>query len=249
MRYFVIQNSLNIGDSCSIVGSEANHIINVLRKKPKDRIGLFDKKGFEYKAVITKILKKEVRTYIIDKFLSQAESDIKITIAIAFLKEKKIERLIKTLTELGIVGFMPFISKRCIVKPDKEKIKSRIIRWKKIADEALKQCKRSQSPVIYPPVSFEEILNISEKKSDGKIIFYEEEKDFFYKAAHNLPEVYNWFIIIGPEGGFTKEEILSAKDKGFTSCGLGALILRSETAAVAATSIIQFLYGDMGRSL
>ncbi len=249
MRYFIIQNSLNIGDSSSVVGSEANHIINVLRKKLKDRIGLLDKKGFEYKAVITKILKKEVRVKIIDKILSETESSIKITVAIAFLKEKKIERLIKTLTELGMVDFMPFISKRCVVKPDKEKIKLRIIRWKKIADEALKQCKRSQVPKIYPLASFEEILNISEKKLDRKIIFYEEEKDFFYKAVHNLSETNNWFIIIGPEGGFTNEEILSAKNKGFASCGLGSRILRSETAAVAATAIIQFLYGDMSKNL
>ncbi|MBW1649377.1 MAG: 16S rRNA (uracil(1498)-N(3))-methyltransferase [Deltaproteobacteria bacterium] len=248
MRYFIIQTHLNVGDSSCIAGDEANHIIKVLRKRQKDIIGFFDKRGFEYKAVITKILKKEVYITIIDKILSQTESNLKITIGMALLKEKKIERLIKTLTELGIVSFMPFISKCCVVKPDKEKIKSRVIRWKKIADEALKQCKRSRVPKIYPPVSFDEILNGSETESTKKIICYEEEKDFFNKTGHNLSETNNWFIIIGPEGGFTEEEILLAKSKGFISYGLGSRILRSETAAVAVVAIIQFLYGDMGRT-
>ncbi len=247
MRHFLIDTVLNISDYFIITGTEANHISNVLRKKPKDIIGLSDKKGFFYRAVIEKISKKRVEVAITEKFSSKSEPKIGITLCQAFLKAKKMEKTICSLTELGITAWIPFLSERSVSHPDKEKIKSRIARWKKIADESVKQSKRAKPPLIYPLLSFEETLQTSSLTRCKKIIFYEKTgADFSMdKIGYINYDNKNIFVLIGPEGGFTEKEVDLAEKAGFLQIGLGPRILKSETAAIAVVSIIQFLYGDM----
>jgi len=248
MRYFFI-NPTNLTDSKAVVkGSDAHHIKNVLRLKPGDKIGLFDGTGLNYETRIVTLLPKSVEVSVIRRFSSTAESSVQITVAQALLKDRKMDLLVRQLTELGITRWIPFIAKRSVPRPDKKRLFTRTERWNKIAQEALKQCKRCRSPEIDATVSFEEVLNLG-KDNDLKIVFWEEELKPVNKElpVSNLKTLEKIFILLGPEGGFTLKEVESAKKSGFITASLGPRILRAETATIAACTLAQYLFGDMGK--
>jgi 16S rRNA (uracil1498-N3)-methyltransferase len=248
MRYFFIEQS-DFTDSKAVVkGSDAHHIKNVLRLKPGDKIGLFDGTGLNYETRIVTLLPKSVEVSVIRRFSSTAESSVQITVAQALLKDRKMDLLVRQLTELGITRWIPFIAKRSVPRPDQKRLVTRTERWKKIAQEAVKQCKRCRSPEIDATVSFEEVLNLA-KDNDLKIVFWEEELKPVNKElpVFDLKTLEKIFILLGPEGGFTLKEVENAKKSGFITASLGPRILRAETATIAACTLLQYLFGDMGK--
>ena len=250
MRYFFIKQS-DIADAKAVVkGSDAHHIKNVLRLKPGDTIGLFDGTGLNYETRIITLLPKSVEVLVISRFSSTVESSVQMTVAQALLKDRKMDMLIRQLTELGITRWIPFFAKRSVPRPDEKRLYMRTERWKKIAKEALKQCKRCCSPEIGATISFEEVLSLG-KGSDLKIIFWEEESEPVNKEppTSNLKPPEKIFILVGPEGGFTSKEVEKAKESGFITAALGPRILRAETATIAACTLLQYLFGDMGKKI
>ncbi|MDY6791055.1 MAG: 16S rRNA (uracil(1498)-N(3))-methyltransferase [Thermodesulfobacteriota bacterium] len=248
MRYFFIKQSDLAGSKAVVKGSDAHHIKNVLRLKPGDKIGLFDGTGLNHETRILSVLPKSIEVSIIRSFSSNTESNVNITVAQALLKDRKMDLLVRQLTELGITQWIPFIATRSIPRPDQKRLAARNQRWGKIATEAVKQCKRCRSPEIGATVSFEEVLSVG-KESDLKIVFWEEEskpvdKDLLVSNPNPLEQI---FILLGPEGGFTSKEVESAKASGFITAALGPRILRAETATLAACTMLQYLFGDMGK--
>ncbi len=245
MRYFFIEHAQSTGSTFVITGSDARHIKTVLRLKSGDKIGLFDGKGFEYKAKIVDLSTGRVKVSVIRRFPSTAESPVQITVAQGFLKEKKMDGLVRQLSELGIIKWNPFIAERSVPRPDKKQLSARTKRWEKISKEAIKQCKRGCIMEIGDTVSFEEILNLSQT-ADLKIAFWENELQPLNaelpRPDRNINKIY---ALLGPEGGFTQQEIESARDRGFVTASLGPRILRAETATVAACVLLQHLFGDM----
>jgi len=248
MRYFFIKQSDLAGLKAVVKGSDAHHIKNVLRLKPGDKIGLFDGTGLNYETRIVTLLPKSIEVSVIRSFPSATESSVDITVAQALLKDRKMDLLVRQLTELGITRWIPFIAKRSVPRPDKKRLFTRTERWKKIAKEAVKQCKRSCPLIIGATVSFEEVLNLG-KDSDLKIVFWEEESKPVDKELliSNVKPVEKIFILLGPEGGFTLKEVENAKASGFIAAALGPRILRAETATIAASTLLQYLFGDMGK--
>ena len=247
MRHFFIEPSKIVGPTAIITGSDARHINTVLRLKPGDKIGLFDGTGFEYEAMIEKSSAGSVEVLIARKFFSKAESPVNIIVAQALLKDRKMDNLVRQLTELGITKWIPFIANRSVPLPPKERLAARTQRWKKIAKEALKQCKRGCVPEIGDAVSFEEILNF-EEKCDLKIAFWEKEsKPVHAMIAQPGRSIKKIFVMLGPEGGFSMQEIERARTCGFVTAALGPRILRAETATIAACVLLQYLFGDFGQ--
>jgi len=248
MRYFFIKQSDLAGSKAVVKGSDAHHIKNVLRLKPGDKIGLFDGTGLNYETRIVTLLPKSIEVSVIRSFPSTTESNVQITVAQALLKDRKMDLLVRQLTELGITRWIPFIAKRSVPRPDNKRLFTRTERWKKIAQEALKQCKRCCSPEIGTTVSFEDVLNLG-KDSDLKIVFWEEESKPVNKdlSVSNVKSPEKIFILLGPEGGFTLKEVENAKASGFITASLGPRILRAETATIAACTLLQYLFGDMGK--
>ncbi len=245
MRYFFIEHAQSTGSTLVITGSDARHIKTVLRLKSGDKIGLFDGKGFEYKAKIVDLSTGRVKVSVIRRFPSTAESPVQITVAQGFLKEKKMDGLVRQLSELGIIKWNPFIAERSVPRPDKKQLSARTKRWEKISKEAIKQCKRGCIMEIGDTVSFEEILNISQT-ADLKIAFWEDElQPLNAKLPGSDRKINRIYALLGPEGGFTQQEIESARDRGFVTASLGPRILRAETATVAACVLLQHLFGDM----
>ncbi|MGD9334062.1 MAG: RsmE family RNA methyltransferase [Desulfobacterales bacterium] len=247
MRHFFIEPSKIFGSTSIITGSDARHIKTVLRLKPGDKIGLYDGRGFEYRAEIISFSPEGINISITDRFPSTAESPVQIAIAQAFLKEKKMDGIVRQLTELGITKWIPFFAERSVSRPDNKQIKARTQRWKKIAKEALKQCKRGRIIEIGETVSFEEMLDLGES-FNLKIVFWESE---FKLVNSELPKpdrrIKTIFAVLGPEGGLTSQEIESARNRGFVTAALGPRILRAQTATLAASVLLQYIFGDMGQ--
>lgn len=231
-----------------IIGSEANHIKNVLRQKPGDIITLFDGSGYKYIAEIKSLEEKSVYYKIIDRFMAKSESSFKITVAQAYLKEKKMDLIIRPITELGIFEWIPFVAERSISRPDAKRLQVKAKRWVKISKESQKQCKRGFAPIINSKyLKFAHIIQFG-KKYDLKIIFWENELNplnISHICENKNPE--NALIVIGPEGGFTKNEIDLAVKENFFTAAIGPRILKAETATIAACTIIQYLFGDLSK--
>ena len=250
MRLFFIEESELAGPNPAVRGVDARHIISVLRLKPGDRIGLFDGTGKRYEARITAFSSGKVEVSVLGSSCPDVESPLELVVAQSFLKEKKMDDLVRMLTELGISKWIPFISERSVPRPDDKRIIARTLRWEKIAKEAAKQCKRTKITRIGEMASFEEIL-ASEKDFDLKIVFWENEKNLLDQkslaAGHvNLKKI---LVMFGPEGGFAVNEIEKAKESGFITAGIGPRILKAETATICACALMQFLFGDMGKNL
>jgi 16S rRNA (uracil1498-N3)-methyltransferase len=247
MRHFYIDPVAATKQPVTIESTEAHHIKNVLRLKPGDHLKLFDGTGYEYQAVISSIGTDKVEVEIQHKLQSDASAGARIMVAQAFLKEKKMDDLVRKLSELGIAGWIPFFSQRSIARPGKDRLAGRVQRWKRIATEALKQCRRKSMLEISDALTFDEVLELS-KSCDLKFVFWENEtaslgRDMATKPGSPLKSI---MVMLGPEGGFAEREIEMARQSGFVTAGLGPRILRAETATLAASTLIQYLFGDMG---
>ena len=230
-----------------IDGPDNRHITNVLRLGPGDTIGLLDGRGMEYVAAIEAVLPQGTRVRIVSAQPSQTESPVMLTVAQALLKDRKMDRIVRQLTELGVSAWLPFFSQRSVPKPDPRKLTARGERWKRISREAVKQCRRGKVVDIRPAVSFGEMLGQG-KRCDLRLIFWENEAQPLAPGS-GLPHPGPFrriFAAVGPEGGFSADEIEAARAAGFITAGLGPRILRADTAAVAAASLLQYLYGDLG---
>ncbi|UCD33628.1 MAG: 16S rRNA (uracil(1498)-N(3))-methyltransferase [Desulfobacterales bacterium] len=247
MRYFFTKPLAPGAGMAVITGSDARHIKTVLRLKPGDRIGLFDGSGIEYEAKIAAVTTGRIEASVIRRFSSKVESPVQIIIAQGLLKDRKMDGLVRHMTELGITKWIPFLAHRSIPKPDKKNLIKRKKRWETIAKEAAKQCKRARIPEISELVSFEKALDMG-VSCNLKIAFWENEvKPIDAIATVSEGQLNTIFAMLGPEGGFTSHEIETAKSRGFISAALGPRILKAETATIAVGVLLQYLFGDMGQ--
>lgn len=246
MRRFFIDQPVSVGATQYIEGSDSKHIRNVLRLKPGRNIELSDGKGSVYSAKIEELHPNKVKVAIQAKLPSVSESNIEISVAQALLKGKKMDTLARGLTELGVSAWLPFVADRSVPKVDSRNIEKRMARWEKIARESLKQCGRERIPEIGFAESFEDVINAG-KNRDLKLAFWEgETKSMDHLADRHFNEKFDGiFVLFGPEGGFTAEEMELARNSGFVTASLGPRILRAETAVIAGCAILQYLFGDM----
>jgi 16S rRNA (uracil1498-N3)-methyltransferase len=245
MRRFNLDTRAISGNTCVISGPDANHMINVLRLKAGDTVVLSDANGMEHTAGIQEITRGEVRLAITKSQPGLAESPARITLAQGFLKDKKMDTLIRQLTELGISRWIPFFGARSVARPDAQRLAKRVSRWHKIAAEALKQCRRMRAPHIETASDFSQMLQLA-AAAHRKMIFWEAEASVFQPDTVALGEESGEvFLILGPEGGFTDAEIAQAREAGFQTVSLGPRILRAETATLAAGTLVQYLFGDL----
>lgn len=246
MRRFYTEARIAIDQINVISGSNARHIDKVLRLKTGEIITIFDGKGCDYEAKIVSTSTNRVEVSVIRRISSPSEPDVNITLAQAMLKGKKMDILVRQITELGIKRWLPFKCERSVPVPNRKKIQSRIERWETIVKESLKQCKRGSLTEICPVVSFEEMLTMG-KTSDVKLIFWENETHSLQEVLANLPaRCETIFAILGPEGGFSETEIQKAVSLGYQSVSLGPRVLKSETAALTVCALMQYIFGDLG---
>lgn len=243
MQKFIIPNINALSSKAFIQGQDAKHISKVLRFNTGDQIQITNGDGTDFTAEIVSITPGDIALNIIEAHDSSTESLLELTLCSGMLKDKKMDLVIRHVTQLGIHKWVPFFCERSIPTPDKKKIEKRRTRWKNIAKESLKQCQRSRLPQIAPPQTFEALLTHA-MGYDLKIAFWEKatRKLALLKPEKTTNKV---VLLIGPEGGFSKKEIKMAKEKGFLSYSLGPRILRAETASISSCTLIQHILGDI----
>lgn len=239
-------------DQFSITGEQARYLATVLRCRQGERIVVFDGKGNCLEGAVEKAGKKEVFVRGIRHISIDTESTLHITLVQSILKGEKMDIVIQKTTELGVKEIFPAVSERSQPRDTKK-----VGRWRKIAEEASKQSGRSAVPFIHDPRPLQKIFS-GETVSRG-FLFYEGEgrkisdalasyrKDKQSFAVNEAPDASDaLFVFIGPEGGFTREEVALGREEGLVISSLGKRILRAETAAISAVTLVQFALGDMG---
>lgn len=247
MRLFFIEPGQLEHERPAIVGSDVRHIRKVLRLQPGDRIGLFDGRGGEFEARISSVSSDRVTVKILETRPVRKALGAEIGIAQAFLKDKKMDGLIRQLTELGMSEWIPFISERSVARPEANRLAHRVERWQKIARESVKQCRRSTIPRVHGAMDWNGLFDEA-LKWDLKYLFWEQaEKPLSLPnaAVSDGTGFRRVLLVLGPEGGFSEAEAIRAEEKGFLPVSLGPRMLRAETATVAATTLAQYLYGDL----
>jgi 16S rRNA (uracil1498-N3)-methyltransferase len=228
-----------------VEGNEVRHIRRVLRLKTKDEIIIFDGLGKEYEGMIVEETPSSVVIKIQNVFSSKKDSSLEVTLAQSLLKGEKMDYLIQKATELGVKEIIPFFSSRSVPLLEKLGKLKRHHRWERIAIEASKQCGRGVIPKIKPLQDYSEILQIASPDS-FRLILWEREGIKLKEILERSKEKTKIFSIIGPEGGFSQEEVEEAKRGGFIPVTLGKRILRAETASLCLLSILQYERGDIG---
>jgi len=248
LRRFLYDGDLGPDREVAISGGDARHIASVLRMQPGDRIVLFNASGDAWEAVIARCHKKGVVATTVQpaELPSTQKSAVSVTIAQSMLKDRKMDVLVRQLTELGIHRWIPVFTERSVARPDNRRMESRRARWQKITQEALKQCGRIKPMEIQAAMAFEAFLAAGRGNS-LRVMFWEEEStgglaDLVLPATEGVSRV---TVLIGPEGGFTAVEAGLAQEAGFVTTSLGPRILKAETASVAAATLVQHLFGDM----
>jgi 16S rRNA (uracil1498-N3)-methyltransferase len=221
----------------TLTGMEAHHLSRVKRLGPGSLVELIDGSGVIARAKVLRVNGTEVGLRIVE-VLEQQNDCLPIMLIVALLKGNRMGWMIQKATELGVQTICPVITRHTVVKVDAEKTGGHLVRWKKIAKQSLKQCKGSLMPTIHPAVSMEEALEkVSYAKA--KILLWESEKKrSLLSAWRGQGNAIPVAVIAGPEGGFSRKEILACKGAGFFTATMGKRTLRSETAAIGAVAAL-----------
>jgi len=225
------------------------YLKSVLRLRPGSRIHVFDGYGQEFAAVIRSFSRNNVEVELGEQ-QETALKEIKITLAQALPKAHKMDTIVRSAAELGTDEILPFVAKRSVSHASEEKKAGKAARWQKIAQEAARSSRSSQLTIVGEITTFESV--VSRRSGDTlALIFWEEEENTTIRDVLKEPETAeakNFFLVIGPEGGFTRDEVSLASDAGFISVSLGKQILKVETAALAIIAIIQYEKGILGKT-
>jgi 16S rRNA (uracil1498-N3)-methyltransferase len=229
---------------CRLGRDNYKYLKQILRLEPGDCINIFDGFGHEFAARIKSFSADGVDIELGEK-METAGREIKITLGQALPKTGKMDIVVRNAAELGVDVIIPFAAARSVGRITGEKILLKAARWQKIAREAARCCRSAQITEVLPIVPFEAMLALADRRA-LKMIFWEEEDRKSIKDILTDPAWFtakDIFIVVGPEGGFSREEIFRAKETGFISVSLGKQILKVETAAPAIISIIQYEKG------
>lgn len=239
-QFFVPRKNLR-GTFFVFPPSESWHLAKVLRKKPGDFVQIFDGEGLIASAQITDLSDPNAvkAKWFPQKGTCALGQGGLLHLYPALIRNECFEWMLEKVTELGVSSIHPLFTERTIVKIPPARRQMKVKRWEKILLSAAKQCGRENLPQLVPPLDFKEAIRQCENYAIHLILWEGEEKkslsDFLATCHLPLTAV---DLFVGPEGGFTIEEVECAKKAGFQSVRLGKNILRAETAAIAAISLL-----------
>lgn len=260
-----------LADTIEITGSDAHHLMHVMRAKAGDEVVVVDDSGAVARMAMVAFSETAVTLELRERLAADTESPLELTIAQCLLKADKMDFVVQKAVELGATGVVPLASTNCVVRYDAKKAAARRDRWQKIADEAAKQCGRTALLTVAPVTTMADFIATqqagrvatSSSESDGAVtatddraasdrpalIFcYENETNESIKTVLQSLKTRGTdkiIVVIGPEGGFTLAEAEALVGAGAHSVTLGRRILRAETAAVAALTVVQYESGDL----
>lgn len=251
-RFFENAEAKN-GDIIRVEGENFHHITRVLRIGDREEFEILINR-IVYRVRIEEFSKKHIDCKILNEREDNNESKLAICLYQGLPKSDKLELIIQKCIELGVVEIVPFISARTIVKLDEKKEEKKLERYRQIAEAASKQAKRGIITEIGRAISFEDLEEVCKHKP--VILAYENYgrplRSVLNEFARDFEEgtkSRNINIIVGPEGGFEEKEVLRLKEVGAKIVNLGNRILRTETAAIAMTAMVQYELGDINEEV
>jgi 16S rRNA (uracil1498-N3)-methyltransferase len=232
------------GNFFTITDEDFHHIKKVMRMKENDKLICVNNEQRAAICSITKISDEQITVDVIEWIDEDAELPVHVTIVNGLPKGDKLEWIIQKCTELGAARFIPFTAARSVVKWDEKKGDKKCARWQKIAKEAAEQSHRNKIPEVVNPTSLQTLVQLA-KDYDVKLVAYEEEAkqgetSVLASTLKAMEKGKTLLAVFGPEGGLSPSEIQTLKDNGFTACGLGPRILRTETAPLYLLSAVSY---------
>lgn len=232
----------------TLAADEARHLRDVLRLERGAEVFVFDGAGREYRCVVAESMRGSARLEVLEQVAAaRPESPLRLELAVALLKGEKFDLVVQKATELGVSSIVPLITKQADVRlRDEHDGARRVTRWQRIALEAAKQSGRALVPTIHAPRLYASLVEALFEKDVRRVIFTEREGD----ALSSLIEQAGTGVtaataLVGPEGGWTDEELEQAREAGWHLVTLGGRTLRAETAAITVAALLQHIFGDL----
>lgn len=230
----------------TLVEDVAHQLRNVLRMRPGRKIIVLDNSGYEYYVSLEHVAKNVVVGEIYDSRPAEGEPELRLSLYQGVLKAQKIEWVLQKGTELGITEFVPVICERSILG-DIEVLDQKSLRWRRIAKEAAEQSGRGLLPLLRPGMMFSQACQRANRSSGLSLLAWEAETESDLRSVlanvEEVPTQVNLFI--GPEGGYTLDEVRLASGYNIIPVGLGKRTLRAETAALIAATAIFYEFNEL----
>jgi 16S rRNA (uracil1498-N3)-methyltransferase len=239
-RVFV-DDDLAIGQRLTVEGSAGNHIVRVLRSRVGDELTIFNGRGGEYGASIEEIRRDTVQVSVRERRDAERESQFDLTLAQGISRGERMDWVVQKATELGVTRILPVFTERSVVHLDERQAAKKVQHWRGIAVSACEQCGRNVVPEISVPVTLYGLL----EKPPGKGISLLLSPTAMLRIVDITGSPEGATVLIGPEGGLAQVEHEAALRAGFTSVRMGPRVLRTETAAVCALTLLQQKFGDL----
>jgi 16S rRNA (uracil1498-N3)-methyltransferase len=249
MPRFFVHDPIQDEKTITISGTEARHVQRVFRLKVGDRVELFDGSGKEYLSEIIRQDRQTVTVKVLETRAPERQSPLSLIMGQSLIKGDKMDLVVQKANELGISTFVPFVSSRSVNRPDSQRAEGRVERWKRITTASSKQCGRTVPMEVLQILPFADALKI-DRPGTQRIILSESEpvglKSLLRETKGSSVVLEGVYFMVGPEGGFSEEELKQAGVARFLPVRLGSRIMRAETVVLACASILQYEWGDLG---
>jgi 16S rRNA (uracil1498-N3)-methyltransferase len=245
MPTFFVDRKAVSRDTAVLSGTEAGHMLRSLRLGVGDAFFAFDETGTRYRMRIFEATSRSLRAEVLETFPPGPGPSVPVTLLVGLPKADKMDFILEKATELGCARVVPFRSSRTIPRLTGREAVRKLSRWERVALAAAKQCGTGRLPDITGLVSYAEALRLG-SASEGRIVFYEGEGSFGLRTVlSGMDGIRSIALLIGPEGGFSEDEVKEAERAGFARAGLGPRILRVETAAIASLSMVAYHFENV----
>ena len=245
-RFFISTSDID-GDRVRLSPEQSHQVCHVLRLKPGDTIVVLDNRGTEYNVTLTGVSRTETVGQVTSQQRAPGEPTVEVTLFQSLLIREKFEWVLQKGTEVGVTQFVPILTERGIVRTRSIE-DNKLDRWQRILTEAAEQSQRGRVPQLEPIVPFDKAV-LRLKDYDRSLIAAPGDRVMTLREAlrgiAGTPPS-SVAVMIGPEGGFTEDEVNLACEKGAIRVGLGPRILRTETAAMIACALVLYELGEMG---
>lgn len=240
-RVHTPSQTLVVGDYIELDGETVHYLATVLRLKPGALVALFNARDGEVIGELLCVDRRQVSVQLTSKVFSDTDPKLPIHLGVGLSRGERMDYLVQKATELGVASITPLFTEHCEVRLDQKRTEKRLAHWQKVAVSATEQCGRCQVPTIDMPRNFSDYL---QQNHQGLVLVLDHRAGSPPPASQETPSQIT--LLSGPEGGLSTAELDAAAKAGFTPTALGPRVLRTETAPLAALSVIQYLYGDFG---
>ena len=245
-----VDTPLESGTRITLEGNAASHVTRVLRLRVGEALTLFNGEGGEHAAQIDRAHGGTVTVAVGEREPIERESPLALTLAQGVSRGERMDFVVQKATELGVSSLVPLLSERSVVRLDAQQADRKLNHWRAVAIAACEQCGRNRLPQVRAPVALREFLRSGAPAAPAAAAAPAGTRLLLSPAAErriaDLADAARAVtVLIGPEGGLTQEEEQAAVSAGFTPVRLGPRVLRTETAAIAALTLLQRQFGDL----